>query len=80
MSGLTGSEIDAVMDVVERVADSGVTILMIEHLVGVILALSNRILVLNFGRELFQGLPEEVIAHPDVIESYLGKPLERVET
>jgi branched-chain amino acid transport system ATP-binding protein len=79
MSGLTGSEIDAVMDVVERVADSGVTILMIEHLVGVILALSDRILVLNFGRELFQGRPEEVIAHPDVIESYLGKPLERVE-
>ncbi len=80
MSGLTGSEIDAVMDVVERVADSGVTILMIEHLVGVILALSDRMLVLNFGRELFQGLPEEVIAHPDVIESYLGQPLERAET
>jgi branched-chain amino acid transport system ATP-binding protein len=80
MSGLTGSEIDAVMDVVERVADSGVTILMIEHLVGVILALSDRVLVLNFGRELFQGLPEEVVAHPDVIESYLGQPLERVET
>jgi branched-chain amino acid transport system ATP-binding protein len=79
MSGLTGSEIDAVMDVVERVADSGVTILMIEHLVGVILALSDRVLVLNFGRELFQGLPEEVIAHPDVIESYLGQPLERLD-
>lgn len=79
MSGLTGSEIDAVMDVVERVADSGVTILMIEHLVGVILALSDRVLVLNFGRELFQGIPEEVIAHPDVIESYLGQPLERLE-
>jgi branched-chain amino acid transport system ATP-binding protein len=80
MSGLTGSEIDAVMDVIERVADSGVTILMIEHLVGVILALSDRVLVLNFGRELFQGLPDEVIAHPDVIESYLGQPLERIET
>lgn len=79
MSGLTGSEIDAVMDVVERVADSGVTILMIEHLVGVILALSDRVLVLNFGRELFQGNPEEVVAHPDVIESYLGQPLERLD-
>ncbi|MEI9805619.1 MAG: ABC transporter ATP-binding protein [Pseudolabrys sp.] len=80
MSGLTGSEIDGVMDVIERVADSGVTILMIEHLVGVILALSDRVLVLNFGRELFQGLPDEVIAHPDVIESYLGQPLERIES
>ena len=80
MSGLTGSEIDAAMDVIERVADSGVTILMIEHLVGVILALSDRVLVLNFGRELFQGSPEEVVAHPDVIESYLGQPLERTES
>jgi len=80
MSGLTGSEIDAVMDVIERVADSGVTILMIEHLVGVILSLTDRVLVLNFGRELFQGLPDEAIAHPDVIESYLGQPLERIET
>lgn len=76
MSGLTGAEIDGIMDVVERVADHGVTILMIEHLVGVILALTDRVLVLNFGRELFQGAPEEVVAHPDVIESYLGRALE----
>jgi branched-chain amino acid transport system ATP-binding protein len=80
MSGLTGSEIDSVMDAIERVADSGVTILMIEHLVGVIVALADRVLVLNFGRELFQGIPEEVIAHPDVIESYLGQPLERLRS
>jgi branched-chain amino acid transport system ATP-binding protein len=80
MSGLTGSEIDAIMDAIERVADSGVTILMIEHLVGVILALADRVLVLNFGRELFQGVPEEVIAHPDVIESYLGQPIEKLRS
>ena len=77
MAGLSGSEADALMDVVECVADSGTTILMIEHLVGVILALTDRVLVLNFGRELFQGLPEEVVAHPEVIDSYLGKPLEQ---
>jgi branched-chain amino acid transport system ATP-binding protein len=80
MSGLTGSEIDAIMDAIERVADSGVTILMIEHLVGVILALADRVLVLNFGRELFQGIPEEVIAHPDVIETYLGQPIETLRS
>jgi branched-chain amino acid transport system ATP-binding protein len=65
------------MDVVERVADSGTTILMIEHLVGVILALTDRVLVLDFGRELFQGEPEDVVAHPEVINSYLGKPLDQ---
>ncbi len=80
MSGLTGAEIDGIMDAIERVADSGVTLLMIEHLVGVILALADRVLVLNFGRELFQGIPEEVIAHPDVIESYLGQPIEMLRS
>jgi branched-chain amino acid transport system ATP-binding protein len=80
MSGLTGAEIDGIMDGIERVADSGVTILMIEHLVGVIMALADRVLVLNFGRELFQGVPEEVIAHPDVIESYLGQPIEMLRS
>jgi len=80
MAGLAGSEIEAMMDVVERVADSGTTILMIEHLVGVILALTDRVLVLDFGRELFRGTPEEVVAHPEVIDSYLGKPLQGTET
>lgn len=76
MSGLTGAEIDGIMDAIDRVADSGVTILMIEHLVSVILALTDRVLVLNFGRELYQGTPEDVVAHPDVIESYLGQALD----
>lgn len=77
MAGLAGGEVDVLMDVVERVACSGTTILMIEHLVGVILALTDRVLVLDFGRELFQGAPEEVVAHPEVIDSYLGKPLDQ---
>ena len=65
------------MDVVERVANLGTTILMIEHLVGVILALTDRVLVLDFGRELFQGTPEDVVVHPEVIDLYLGKPLDQ---
>jgi branched-chain amino acid transport system ATP-binding protein len=77
MAGLAGGEVEVLMDVVERVADSGTTILMIEHLVGVILALTDRVLVLDFGRELFQGPPEDVVAHPEVINSYLGKPLDQ---
>lgn len=77
MAGLAGGEVEVLMDVVERVADSGTTVLMIEHLVGVILALTDRVLVLDFGRELFQGAPEDVVAHPEVINSYLGKPLDQ---
>ena len=77
MAGLAGGEVEVLMDVVERVADSGTTVLVIEHLVGVILALTDRVLVLDFGRELFQGAPEDVVAHPEVINSYLGKPLDQ---
>ena len=49
---------------------------MIEHLVEVIVAMSQRVVVLNFGRKLFEGTPKEVVEHPEVIESYLGRPLE----
>ena len=49
---------------------------MIEHLVHVITELCDHAFVLNFGRELFQGRPDDVIRHPDVIHAYLGKPLD----
>ncbi|HYG91757.1 MAG TPA: ABC transporter ATP-binding protein [Azospirillum sp.] len=76
MAGLTRSEIDDLLPVLKRIHASGVTIMMIEHLVHVILELSQRVMVLNFGRKLCEGPPEEVVRNPAVIESYLGKPLE----
>lgn len=79
MAGLTRGEVEEMMDVLTEVSRSGVTILMIEHLVHVILALADRVFVLDFGEELFQGSPDEVMSHPEVIESYLGRPLERSE-
>jgi len=63
------------MGLLKRIHASGVTILMIEHLVHVILELSEHVFVLNFGQELYQGKPLDVVAHPEVIESYIGKPL-----
>ena len=74
MSGLNQAEIDAMCEIVRRVHRTGTTVIMIEHLVPVILALCERVLVLDFGRELFQGTAEEVMRHPEVIASYLGKP------
>lgn len=79
MAGLTRGEVEEMMDVLTEVSRSGVTILMIEHLVHVILALADRVFVLNFGEELFQGSPDQVMSHPEVIESYLGSPLEQSE-
>lgn len=75
MGGLTRSEIEDVIDVLKRIKASGTTIVMVEHLVHVITYLCDYVFVLDFGRELFQGSPEDVVSHPEVIQAYLGKPL-----
>lgn len=76
MGGVTRGDVDDLMLVLQRIHRAGVTIVMIEHLVEVIVALSARVVVLNFGCKLHEGTPHEVIEHPEVIESYLGLPLE----
>ncbi|MFG1193169.1 MULTISPECIES: ABC transporter ATP-binding protein [Xanthobacter] len=76
MGGVTRGEVDDLMVVLQRIHAAGVTIVMIEHLVEVIMALSKRVVVLNFGQKLHEGSPKEVVEHPAVIESYLGRPLD----
>jgi len=78
MGGLTHAEIDDTMAVLERIKATGTTIVMVEHLVHVVRQLCDHVFVLDFGRELFQGTPEDVVAHPEVIQAYLGKPMEPV--
>lgn len=50
----------------------GMTVLMIEHDMGVVMDISHRVMVLDFGRKIAEGLPEEVMAHPQVRRAYLG--------
>jgi branched-chain amino acid transport system ATP-binding protein len=76
MGGLSAPEVVDIVEVLERIHAAGATIVMIEHVVEVILRLTSRVVVLNFGEKLFEGTPEEVVEHPAVIESYLGRPLE----
>jgi branched-chain amino acid transport system ATP-binding protein len=72
MGGLTNPEIQEIIGVLRRIHNSGVTVVMIEHIVEAIVALSQRVIVLNFGEKLLEGTPAEVMDHPAVIESYLG--------
>jgi branched-chain amino acid transport system ATP-binding protein len=75
MGGLTRAEVEEISDVLERIRDSRkTTFVMVEHLVHVITRLCDHVFVLNFGRELFQGRPDDVVEHPEVIQAYLGKP------
>ncbi len=53
-------------------ADLGLTILLIEHHMQLAIGLANRVLALNFGKPIAQGLPEEVRRHPEVLKAYLG--------
>jgi branched-chain amino acid transport system ATP-binding protein len=73
MSGLNPAEIEQSMRLIRRVRDeTGVTIIWVEHVVKAIMAMVERILVLNFGQIIAAGTPAEIAANPAVIEAYLG--------
>ena len=70
--GLTESECQVLVDTIRDVRSTGVTIVWIEHVVHALLAVVDRLLVLNFGRKIADGEPRAVIASPQVREIYLG--------
>ena len=73
MAGLNSAETEAAMDLVNKIRSSGITLVMVEHLMKAVLGICDRVIVLNAGEIIAEGRPKEVVKNQLVIEAYLGK-------
>jgi ABC-type branched-subunit amino acid transport system ATPase component len=71
-AGMSASETAQVMDLIRRTRDSGMTVMLVEHDLKVVMGVCDRVLVMNFGRKIAEGKPEEVSKDEAVIAAYLG--------
>jgi branched-chain amino acid transport system ATP-binding protein len=72
MAGLRPAEVDEMVQIIKKLRDQGITIFVIEHIMRAIMALSDRIVVIHFGKKIAEGSPQEVASNENVIKAYLG--------
>lgn len=73
LSGMTPSEINEAIELIRRIRDQGSTIVFVEHVMRAVMALADRVAVLNHGKLLAVGPAQEVMSNPEVVSAYLGK-------
>lgn len=73
VGGLSADKMDAVIEIIRGLRNEGMTILLVEHVMKAVMSLVDELVVLNFGKILSQGLPQEIMAQQTVIEAYLGE-------
>lgn len=71
-AGLNGTETAALEELIKKIAAQGITVVLVEHDMKLVMGISDRLLVINYGRKLAEGTPEEIRNNPDVIAAYLG--------
>ena len=72
-SGLTPGEQDALMALVRKIRGTGITIIVVEHIMRVIQGVCDRVMVIEYGTQIAEGTADEVLSNPKVIEAYLGE-------
>lgn len=71
-TGMNPEEVSSLISLVKKLRDSGITMIIVEHQMQAVMGLCDRLVVLNFGRKIAQGEPEEIRKNKEVIEAYLG--------
>ncbi|HCL98250.1 MAG TPA: ABC transporter ATP-binding protein [Fervidobacterium sp.] len=77
-AGLTEKESDMLKERIRKIKENSITVFLIEHDMRMVMDISDRITVLNFGKKITEGTPETVVNDPEVISAYLGTGLEEV--
>jgi len=73
MAGLRPSETDEAIEIVRKISEKGIAVLLVEHVMKVVMSLAERVLVLHHGELIATGKPEDIVKNPQVIEAYLGE-------
>jgi branched-chain amino acid transport system ATP-binding protein len=72
MAGLAPNEVDEVLEILFKLNESGITIIMIEHIMQAVMRFSQRVVCLDAGKIICEGTPDSIVANPEVQKAYLG--------
>ena len=73
MAGLNKVELHQIIDLIKKIRDNGMTLIVVEHVMEAVMKISDRVIVLNSGKKIMEGTPKEVVSNPEVIQAYLGE-------